>query len=205
MPVWCLFGACLVPVWCLFGACLVPVWCLFGACLVPVWCLFGACCLWWVCSRFLGLSPGPPSTGPPFPWNAPKCSSFSAFDERSIEVSSGLPFHHRAQFAIDVTLRSPPTSCGSAIPGAARENGAALARLAQTKSARGTVGGRQVPLGLETGGRRSSEALELVESLAAARAREAPCQTMSLWCDQWMGRVVVPRVESSPPPTVPAS
>ena len=81
---WCLLvpvGACwcLVPVgcWCL----LVPVgacWCLLvsvGACW---WCLLvlvGACwccclCVWSVCSRFLGLSPGPPSARPPFPWTA---------------------------------------------------------------------------------------------------------------------------------------
>ena len=53
----------------------------------------------------------------------------SASDERSIEVlASGLPFHHGAQVAIDVTLRSALTSCDGVIPGAARENGAALAR-----------------------------------------------------------------------------
>ena len=52
----------------------------------------------------------------------------SASDERSIEVlASGLPLHG-AQLAIDFTLRSALTSCGSAIPGAASENGAALAR-----------------------------------------------------------------------------
>ena len=58
----------------------------------------------------------------------------SASDERSIEVlASGLPFHHGAQLAIDVTLRSALTSCGSAIPGAARKNGAALARARPDK------------------------------------------------------------------------
>ena len=54
-------------------------------CCRPVlcWCcpaLFsvGACCLcvWWVCSRFLGLSPGPPSAGPPFPWTAQNFALF---------------------------------------------------------------------------------------------------------------------------------
>ena len=104
----------------------------------------------------------------------------SASDERSIEVlASGLPFHHGAQLAIDVTLRSALTSCGSAIPGAARENGAALARARpdkERKYAELLEGDRchLVVVALETGGRWSSEALELVESLAAARAREAP-------------------------------
>ena len=60
----------------------------------------------------------------------------SASDERSIEVlASGLPFHHGAQLAIDVTLRSALTSCGGGIlelPG----RKAPLSRgLAQTKSA----------------------------------------------------------------------
>ena len=50
-------------------------------------------------------------------------------DERSIEVlASGLPFHHGPH-----TLRSALTSCGSAIPGAARENGVALARARPDK------------------------------------------------------------------------
>ena len=57
-------GAC----WCL----LVPVaacwWCL----LVVVVCV----CMWWVCSRFLGLSPRPPSAGPPFPWTAQNFALF---------------------------------------------------------------------------------------------------------------------------------
>ena len=104
----------------------------------------------------------------------------SASDERSIEVlASGLPFHHGAQLAIDVTLRSALTSCGNAIPGAARENGAALARARpdkERKFAELLEGDRchLVVVAPETGGRWSSEALELVESLASARAREAP-------------------------------
>ena len=98
----------------------------------------------------------------------------SASDERSIEVlASGLPFHHGAQLAIDVTLRSALTSCGSAIPGAARENGAALARARpdeERKYAELLEGDRchLVVVALETGGRWSSEALEFVESLASA-------------------------------------
>ena len=102
-----------------------------------------------------------------------------ASDERSIEVlASGLPFHHGAQLAIDVTLRSALTSCGGAIM-SARENGAALARARpdkERKYAELLEGDRchLVVVALETGGRWSSEALELVESLAAARAWEAP-------------------------------
>ena len=34
------------------------------------------CCVWWVCSRFLSLSPGPPSAGPPFPWTAQNFAFF---------------------------------------------------------------------------------------------------------------------------------
>ena len=51
-----------------------------GAC-CACWCLLvvlvggGCLCVWWVCSRFLGLSPGPPA-GPPFPWTAQNFALF---------------------------------------------------------------------------------------------------------------------------------
>ena len=92
----------------------------------------------------------------------------SASDERSIEVlASGPPFHHGAQLAIDVTLRSAFINCGSAIPGAAKEDGAALARARpdkERKYAELLEGDRchLVVVALETGGRWSAEALEFV-------------------------------------------
>ena len=53
----------------------------------------------------------------------------SAQDERAIEVlASGLPIHHGAQLAVDVTMRCALTAQGLACPGAAHINGAAALR-----------------------------------------------------------------------------
>ena len=60
---------------------LVVACCCLLVCVGACWCLLvvlvGGCCLcvWWVCSRFLGLSPGPPSAGPPF-WTAQNFALF---------------------------------------------------------------------------------------------------------------------------------
>ena len=52
-----------------------------------------------------------------------------ADDERVLEVlASGLPLHHGAQFAVDITLRSALTAAGLPLTSAAHVNGAALAR-----------------------------------------------------------------------------
>ena len=49
----------------------------------------------------------------------------SAQDERAIEVLAfGLPLHHGAQFAVDVTLRCALTANGEGHPNAAAEDGA---------------------------------------------------------------------------------
>ena len=58
------------------------------------WCLLvlvGGCCLcvWWVCSRFWGLSPGPPYAGPPSA-GPPKFRSFSSLSRHSFCVSLGV-------------------------------------------------------------------------------------------------------------------
>ena len=46
--------------------------------------------------------------------------SVCATDERSIEVlASGLAMNHKAQFAVDITLRSAVTANGRACPNAA--------------------------------------------------------------------------------------
>ena len=122
----------------------------------------------------------------------------SASDERSIEVfGSNLPFHRGTQLAIDVTLRSALPNCGNTIPGAARENGAALARARpdkERKYAELLEGDRchVVVVALETGGRWSSRALEFVESLGDS-AREAPSilrRSVHLaWARRW-GRML---------------
>ena len=59
-----------------------------------------------------------------------------ADDERAIEVlAAGLPIHHGAQLAVDITLRSAMTAAGLPCPNAARVNGC------------GTRAGRSLPLG----------------------------------------------------------
>ena len=53
----------------------------------------------------------------------------SAQDERAIEVLAlGLPLHHGAQLAVDVTLRCALTANGEAHPNAAAEDGAVCSR-----------------------------------------------------------------------------
>ena len=125
----------------------------------------------------------------------------AAHDERAIEViASGLPCYHGAQLAVDVTLRSPLTSCGSARSRAADEDGAILARARkdkETKYSELTTGARcrLVVVALETGGRWSDEAATFVRLLAEARARDAPpClrKSMSLaWARRWTRMLAV--------------
>ena len=101
-----------------------------------------------------------------------------ADDERAVEVlASGLPIHQGAQLAVDTTVRSPLTSTGLARPGAATTDGAVLVRARADKEAKYTEllqGNRchLVVVGLETGGRWSTEATTFVDVLAAGRA---PC------------------------------
>ena len=99
-------------------------------------------------------------------------------DDRSIEVlASGLPMHHGAQLAVDITLRSAVTSFGAACPSASRINGVTLDRVRLDKERKYHElldGGRchLVVVGLETGGRWSDEALHFIETLASGRARD---------------------------------
>ena len=54
--------------------------------------------------------------------------------EREIEVlASGLPLHHGAQLAVDITLRSAHTRCGSADDQADRVNGIVASRAPRDK------------------------------------------------------------------------
>ena len=101
-------------------------------------------------------------------------------DERVLEVlASGLPLHHGAQLAVDITLRSALTAAGLPSPSAAHVNGAALARARRDKERKYGVlleGDRchLVVVGVETGGRWSQEACNFVTSLAAGRCRDVP-------------------------------
>ena len=95
----------------------------------------------------------------------------SSTDDRAIEVlASGLPFHHGAQLAVDITLRSVLTRCGNACNQA--EDGVVLARARLEKERK--YAELLHGVGIETGGRWSPEALHFVDTLAATRAREAP-------------------------------
>ena len=95
----------------------------------------------------------------------------SAQDERAIEVlASGLPIHHGAQLAVDVTMRCALTAQGLASPGAAHINGAAALRARRDKELKyqELVAGNRcalVVVAVETGGRWSSEAVDFVSSL----------------------------------------
>ena len=55
--------------------------------------------------------------------------AISASDTREIEVlASGLPMHHGAQLAVDITMRSALTANGSACSNAVHTDGAVLLR-----------------------------------------------------------------------------
>ena len=60
--------------------------------------------------------------------------AISASDAREIEVlASGLPLHHGAQLAVDITVRSALTANGSACPNAAHTDGEVLLRARTDK------------------------------------------------------------------------
>ena len=116
-------------------------------------------------------------------------------DEREIEVlASGLPLHHGAQLAVDITLRSTLTRCGNACDQADRVNGIVASRARrdeENKCAELLQGDRccSVVVGMETGGGWSTEALQCVEMLATVRAREAPRvlrrSALLAWTRRW--------------------
>ena len=102
-----------------------------------------------------------------------------ANDERAVEVlTSGLPLFHGAQLAVDITLRCALTASGTPRPGAAAVDGIVCAGARADKELKYSelLSGdrcRLVVVAMETGGRWSPEAVEFVENLAAARARDA--------------------------------
>ena len=100
-----------------------------------------------------------------------------ANDERAIEVlATGLPLHHGAQLAVDITLRSALTACGCARPNAAHTSRHCSTQRQRTEVPR-TSDKRAcqlVVVAVETGGRWSDEAMEFIQSLAEVKSREAP-------------------------------
>ena len=104
-----------------------------------------------------------------------------ATDTRRIEVlAQDLPCFAGAQLAVDITLRSALTRNGEAQAQAENIDGAVLFEARHDKercypelARSGRC--RLVVVGIETGGRWSDEAAELVRQLAHARARDVPC------------------------------
>ena len=71
----------------------------------------------------------------------------SADDHRSIEVlASGLPLHHGAQIAVDITLRCALRSCGNAHVHAAVMNGASLSWPEPVKRKRESTSNSWTPI-----------------------------------------------------------
>ena len=101
-----------------------------------------------------------------------------AKDEGAIEVlASGLPLHHSAQLAVDITIRSATTGapfCKRRSHIWRSSDGSQARQRMEVQRALGWGRCRLVVVGVETSGRWSPEAVELVDMQAGARAREAP-------------------------------
>ena len=116
-------------------------------------------------------------------------------DMRSIEVlATGLPLHHGAQLAVDITLRSAITSSSHACPNAATVDGAVLVKARVDKERKYTelVNGDRcrlvvVVVGVETGGRWSDEAVTFLNHLASGR----PFGAARFSCGDVVGRAML--------------
>ena len=117
-----------------------------------------------------------------------------ATDDRKIEVlAQDLPCFGGAQLAIDVTLRSAVGRNGEARPHAAEVDGAVLLQARTDKEIRYpelTTGRcRLVVVAIETGGRWSEEAVDLLWQLSCAKARDVPHfmthQAALVWERRW--------------------
>ena len=114
----------------------------------------------------------------------------TAQDDRAIEVlASGLSLFFGAKLAVDIS-----TADGTAQPGAARIDGAVCSRAREEKERRYSelLRGdrcRLVVVALGTG-RLSEEALQFVESLAAAKARDAPHAMFHSAAQAWRRRAL---------------
>ena len=104
-------------------------------------------------------------------------------DERRIEViANGLPFWNGTQVAVDTTLVAQLTSAGAPRRIRGRNAGAALqvARRAKERAYPEFAASRRchlTVLGIEVGGRCSSEASMFVRQLACCRARAVPASS----------------------------
>ena len=123
-------------------------------------------------------------------------------DARRIEVvANGLPLWHGAQLAIDATIVSPVTRTGSARPGADTRPAAAVQDAARRKrrqtypELQGARRARLVVLGIEVGGRFSTEAASFLRLLAQHRAASvaAPLRAAARagWVQRWSGMLAV--------------
>ena len=119
-------------------------------------------------------------------------------DERRIEVvANGLPLWHGSQLALDATIVSPLTRRGEAHPRADVQPGCAVAAAArrnrcQTYPELGRARrGRLVVVGIETGGRFGTEAVQLLRLLARHRADSVPADlrpaAITSWVARWSG------------------
>ena len=117
-----------------------------------------------------------------------------ADDERVLEVlASGLPLHHGAQLAVDITLQSALTAAGLPSPSAAHVNGAASARARRDRERK--YGELLEGDRCHTGRRWSQEACNFVTSLAAGRCRDVPPilrrSARLVWQRRWLRMLAI--------------
>ena len=107
----------------------------------------------------------------------------AANDQRAIEVvASGLPVHHGAQLAVDITLRCSLTASGLPHPGAAVADGVVCRRARADKERKYTElhqgdRCRLVVVALKTGGRWSPESVECRRTVG--RCTGSRCSTIA--------------------------
>ena len=119
---------------------------------------------------------------------------------RRRRVASGLPLHHGAQLAVDLTLCSATSGDGLPQPYAARTNGAIFVQARTDKEAKYAelVANSVcffVVVALETGGLWSAEAIEFIGMMAPARARGVlpvfRCSVHLAWRRRWTRMLAV--------------
>jgi len=117
-----------------------------------------------------------------------------ATDRRHIEIiATGLPMMHGVPIAVDATMVSPLHSNGIPWPGAAERPGVALGRARNTKEETypellQSPHLRLLTAGIETGGRLSSQALELLNVLASTKAESEPPALQVTAARAWRAR-----------------
>ena len=123
-------------------------------------------------------------------------------DERRIDVvADGLPLWHGSQLALTATIVSPLTRCGEAHPRADVQPGCAVVAAARRKRCQTypELGRarrcRLIFVGIETGGRFGTEAVQLLRLLASHRADSVPAHlrpaAITSWVARWSGLLAV--------------